>query len=50
MIDDSSIVRYLGERKGLHALSESSRVVRTFNHFVNDLELIDILMVGRKFT
>ena len=38
------------ERKILVSVSDYSRETRGFNDFIENFELLDILMVGRKFT
>lgn len=49
--DNFNVIRNLKERHGTSIPSLLGHLqVREFNHFIDDMELIDVPIVGRKFT
>jgi len=47
---DFNSVRYLGERKGLNNAYVINNDMLRFNNFIERVEVLDIPMVGRKYT
>jgi len=50
VVGDFNSIRRKEERKGLVSVSDYSRETKGFNDFIENFELLDIPMVGRKFT
>jgi len=49
VVDDFNSIRFLGQRRGQCCNVDYSRKVWSFNKFFKEIELVDILLVGRKF-
>jgi len=50
MLGDFNSVRSEGERKGVNRVSGNKREMQGFNNFIDELEMVDIPCIGRKFT
>jgi len=50
VVEDFNSIRRKEERKSVVSVSNYSREIRGFNDFIENSELLDILMAGRKFT
>jgi len=50
VIGDFNSVRRQEERRSLFSTSDYNRDIRGFNDFIENSELVDVPMVGRKFT
>jgi len=50
IIGDFNSIRLQEERKSLMSTSDYSREIKGFNDFIESSELVDISLVGRKFT
>jgi len=50
IIGDFNSIRRQEERKSLISTSDYSREIKGFNDFIKKSELVDIPLVGRKFT
>ena len=50
MLGDFNSVRSEGERKGINRVSGNKREMQGFNNFIDELEMVDIPCIGRKFT
>jgi len=50
VVEDFNSIRRKEERKSVVSTSDYSREIRDFNDFIENTELLDIPMVGRKFT
>ena len=50
MVGDFNSIRLNGERKGLSSFSIYNREIHVFNNFIEQAELMDIPMVGRRYT
>ena len=50
MVGDFNSFRSLGERRNANIDVDHRREMRRFNEFIENTKLLDILMVGRKYT
>ena len=50
VVGDFNSIRRLGERRSVNINTSYSTEKRRFNNFIEKMELLDIPMVGRKFT
>ena len=50
VVEDFNSIRRKEERKSVVSASVYSREIKVFNDFIENMELLDIIMAGRKFT
>ncbi|MCH86377.1 putative transposon TX1 protein, partial [Trifolium medium] len=50
VVGDFNVVREPGERRGVNVESSLNAEMRDFGVFLNDLELVDLPLLGRRFT
>jgi len=50
ILGDFNVVRKLNERKGLRIGSSSKREMKMISDFMKKIEMLDVLIIGRKHT